>query len=266
MSESPNYFDMTPQDQEKTLRNLYEDLQWSWPMVAEHLSTYTNRVARDAKKFGIATRTKAESQKVALEQERTQHPTKGKTRSVEEKAKIGKTAANRWKNMSEDEREKMCKMSRDKWAAMTTEQKEAFQRASIEAIQKSAKEGSKLEKFLHKELIRAGYEVHFHKHRLIRNEQLEIDILVPKMGICIEVDGPSHWSPIWGDEAYERVQRSDKQKTGLIIGAGFTLIRVEQHKNLSLTYKNELLSSLLKTLKQIESGTCKDKLIYLGRE
>jgi very-short-patch-repair endonuclease len=266
VSESLNYFSVGDEEKKKILDELYNEKLWSWPMIAEHLGTYTNRICRDAKRLGVATRTKAESQRVALETNRIKHPTKGTKRTTDEKTRIGKKAALRWANMSDAEREKMCQMSRDKWANMTEEEKAAFQAASVKAIQEASKEGSKIEKFVHKGLIRAGYEVHYHKERFVKNERLEVDIFVPQLGVAIEMDGPSHWSPIWGEEAYERVQRSDNQKTGLLIGGGYTLIRVEQRKRLSLTYQNEILSSLLNVLKKIEKGECKDKLIYIGRD
>lgn len=266
MSELLNYFKVDDEEKKKILHELYNVKMWSWPMVAEHLGTYTNKICRDAKRLGIPTRTKAESQKVALDTKRIKHPTKGTQRTLDEKVRIGKKATERWANMSDEERAKMCQISKDKWANMTDDQKTAMHSAAIQAIQETSKDGSKIEKFIHKELIRAGYEVHYHKERFVKNERLEVDIFLPELGVAIEMDGPSHWSPIWGEEAYERTQRSDKQKNGLLIGGGYTLIRVEQRRNLSLTYQNELLAALLQTLEDIKSGKCKDKLVYVGRD
>jgi very-short-patch-repair endonuclease len=53
------------------------------------------------------------------------------------------------------------------------------------------------------------------------------------MNTAIEVDGPSHFEPIWGDDSLSRNQKYDNKKTGLILGKGWVLIRVKQSKDFS---------------------------------
>ena len=74
---------------------------------------------------------------------------------------------------------------------------------------------------------------------------------MPELGVAIEVDGPSHFEPIWGQEALERTQKSDKQKNGLILYSGLVLIRIAQKKNISEKYKRELMLSLRNNLEEI---------------
>ena len=87
---------------------------------------------------------------------------------------------------------------------------------------------------------------------MLLNERLHIDLFLPDISTAIEVDGPSHFEPVWGDEALSRTQRSDQQKTGLLLSSGFVLIRVKQTKGLSEKYKRETLSKILSELKQIK--------------
>ncbi len=125
---------------------------------------------------------------------------------------------------------------------------------AIEAIQKAGKEGSKLEKFLLEELTNAGYFVEFHKKNLIPNENLEIDLYIPDLKAIIEVDGPSHFLPIWGEDKLQKQIKSDFQKTGLILGKGFVIIRLKSLGNfVSLSRKETLMVELTECLRGIEN-------------
>jgi very-short-patch-repair endonuclease len=53
------------------------------------------------------------------------------------------------------------------------------------------------------------------------------------MNVAIEIDGPSHFLPVWGDDALKRNQKYDQKKTGLLLGKGLSLIRVKQQHDYS---------------------------------
>jgi very-short-patch-repair endonuclease len=89
--------------------------------------------------------------------------------------------------------------------------------AATESIRKAGKEGSKLENFLLRKITDAGFKVDFHKKNLIPNEKLEIDLYVPECKTIIEIDGPSHFLPVWGDEKLQKQIKADLQKSGLIL-------------------------------------------------
>ena len=113
---------------------------------------------------------------------------------------------------------------------------------------------SKLEKFLKDELTRCGYKVEAHKKNLIPNERLEIDMYFPKLKTIIEIDGPSHFLPVWGEEKLQKQIKSDKVKTGLILSKGFAIIRVKHlSDSLSLSRQEELKNNLIELLESIES-------------
>ena len=80
---------------------------------------------------------------------------------------------------------------------MSQEEKNNMTQAAIKAIQIAGKEGSKLEKFLRDEFVRNGLNVQVHTKNIIPNENLEIDLYFPNIKTIIEIDGPSHFLPIW---------------------------------------------------------------------
>ena len=157
--------------------------------------------------------------------------------------------------MDEKTYKEKIKQSKSRWQEMSETEKEKMQSAAIKAIQIAGKEGSKLEKFLYEQLTTSGFKVEFHKKYLIQNENLEIDMYLPDLKTIIEVDGPSHFLPIWGEEKLQKQIKADFNKTGLILSKGFAIIRI---KNLSdsvcLADKEKLRLDLLKLLCTIEKS------------
>lgn len=101
-------------------------------------------------------------------------------------------------------------------------------------------------------LLGNGYEAVHHGEFVIENEQMHIDILIPNMKVAIEVDGPSHSQPIWGDEKLAKTQLADKAKNGLLMKAGYKVLRI-QHlaKQLSRHHKSTALERTLAFLQEI---------------
>lgn len=222
--------------------------------IAKQLGTYSNKIRRAAIKFGIEPRDKSDAQSVALKSGRHKHPTKGQKRTEEVKIKISETLAETWENLSEEEYARRVEMARQQWEEMPKEQREKLRKAAAEAVRKTTKEGSRLEKFLLNSLREQGFQVQFHRKGLIMNERLEVDLFLPELKTAIEVDGPSHFFPIWGPESLARNIRSDAQKSGLLITKGFAIIRVRHiSKHISNKHKRDLLSKVLGTLSSIQN-------------
>ena len=136
---------------------------------------------------------------------------------------------------------------------MSQQEKENMRRMAIQAIRTAGKEGSKLEKFLKLELSKAGYSVDIHRKDIIPNKNLEIDLYVSNLKTVIEVDGPSHFIPIWGEEKLQKQIKADEQKTGLILSKGMAIIRVKHLKDsISLSDKEILKDNIIDLLKGIE--------------
>jgi len=246
------------------LENLYVVEKKSDVEIAEMVGTYSNKIRRLRHKLGIPTRPPNEAQSLALTSGRAKHPTLGRKRTEDEKTRIGESVSEGWASIDDKERQRRSEIGKQSWDQKTQEEKELFLQKASESIRTSSKEGSTLEKFLLKGLLKAGYKVDFHKERLVRNERLQIDIVLPEHSIAIEVDGPSHIRPVWGQENFERNQRSDKQKTGLLLGLGFILIRVLQDGHLSNVRKNKFLAELLETIKSVVDKTTSEKYIMIG--
>jgi very-short-patch-repair endonuclease len=73
------------------------------------------------------------------------------------------------------------------------------------------------------------------------------------MGIAIEIDGPSHFLPVWGEEVLNKNKKYDQKKEGLIIGKGWKLIRIIQTKDFSKTRATITYGKLLEVLKNIDN-------------
>lgn len=224
----------------------------SFSSIAKQLGTYPNKIRRAAIAMGIQPRDKAKAQKNALASGRHKHPTKGKGHSAKTKEKISNTTHGYWQEMDENERDRRSELGKKHWDSLTEEQKKNIHQLSGEAIRKASKEGSKLEKYLFESLTNSGFRVDFHKEHMLLNERLHIDLFLPDTATAIEVDGPSHFEPVWGEEALLRTQKADRQKAGLLLSSGFVLIRIKQTKGLSQKYKRETLSTLIETLDAIK--------------
>jgi very-short-patch-repair endonuclease/DNA-binding CsgD family transcriptional regulator len=231
---------------------LYSEENKSTYEIAELLNTYPNKIRRTLKKHGVSLKSKSEAQKLALESGRCQHPTEGKKRSLEERVKISDGLISHWDSISEEEKEKRAKQAKDRWNKMSASQKDRMSQLATAAIRKAGKEGSKLEKFIGKKVQEAGYRVEFHNKRLIPMENLEIDIYIPELKTIIEVDGPSHFLPIWGEDKLQKQIKADLHKSGLILSRGFAIIRVKSMGQEALSKKERLSSDVVSHLNLIK--------------
>jgi len=262
-----NFDDLSEDELDTLITQTYIDRDMNIPAIAELCDTYPNKIRRIIQRLGYPTRSRSAAQKNALASGRHKHPTKGKGHSEAAKEKISESMSDVWENLSAKERQHRSKVAKDQWNAMSPEEKEELRRLAGDAVRKAAKEGSKLEKFLLEELGKAGYHMQFHREHVIKNERLHLDLVVPALGIVIEVDGPSHFLPIWGEETLARNQRADSQKDGLLLGSGFCVIRVQQRKALSIKYKKEILGKVLTTIQQLEKKkptTLEKRYIVIG--
>jgi len=239
---------------ENDIIELYETENKSTYEIAEMYNTYPNKIRRILQKHGKATKSRSEAQKNTLKNGRSNHPTLGKKRSYEERVKISAGLSEYWGEMDEQEKERRTKIAKDRWDKMTDEQKARISQLASENIRKAGKEGSKLEKFLLRKLSDGGYKIEFHKKNLIQNEKLEIDLYIPKLQTIIEIDGPSHFLPVWGEERLQKQLNSDLQKNGLILSKGYVIIRVKVLSSVSLKKQEDIYGFILNKLREIEEN------------
>lgn len=232
----------------------YVDQKKSTYEIAQDIGTYPNKIRRTLNTLGVDLRDRSSAQTVAIETGRHEHPTRGKKRTEAEKIAISNGMSNFWDNMEETERERRSEISREQWASMSEEDKANLRRLAAEAVRKASKEGSKIEKFICEGLTGAGYDVIFHKKGLIPNENMEVDLFVPGIKTAIEIDGPAHFLPIWGEESLQKHIRADAEKAGMLINRGYVILRVKNLiKNISQKRMRDILNQVIGELSKIEN-------------
>lgn len=229
--------------------------------LAKKYDTYQNKIIRILKKFDVKIRDKREAQALALSSGRSEHPTKGKKASATTKEKQSESQAVRWKKMPEAQREELREVAQQHWENRSDESKQAMLTKAGQALQKASKEGSKAEKYIVKMLRAKGYAVIPHKKGLIPGNY-ELDIYLPVEKVIIELDGPQHFLPLFGDKLLNRNIKYDTIKNGLLIKEGFAIIRVKYIvKHLSQKIQRDLWNKVDQTLSGICSGELTSKLI-----
>jgi len=246
---------------------MYTNQNKSTYEIAKALKTYPNKIRRILVKSGVELKTKSEAQKNAIDKGIASHPTIGKHRTYDEKIKISSGLKKYWDDMSETDYQEKIKLAKERWQNLPDQEKTKMLDAAIKSIQLAGKEGSKLEKFLYEEIVKHGYAVQYHKKQLIQNQNLELDMYIPSIKTIIEVDGPSHFLPIWGEEKLQKQIKADSHKTGLILTKGMVIIRI---KNLSdsvcLADKEKLRVDILNRLDIIKKKFPKESERYIEVE
>jgi very-short-patch-repair endonuclease len=234
--------------------------------IANEWNTYTNCIRRELKKMGYSLRSRSEAQVVALNTGRHKHPTKGHRRDEDTKSRISEAVAKNWKNMSTTERNRRETLGRKQWENMSELEKSEFQRLSMDAVRTASKEGSQLEKYLCNELRNHGFEVSFHGEHILPGTKLQTDLYLPGLLTVIEIDGPSHFFPIWGEDKLEKTEEADKLKNKILLTYGFIIIRVKHlAKTTSQFHKRKLLHMILAQLDNIKNSfpALPDRLIEI---
>lgn len=235
--------------------------------IAKEYGTYPTLVRKYLQEYNIKIRNKSEAQKAAQATGSAKHPTKGKPRSQKVKEKIGASLMNRYKKLSEEERNKLVENGKKSWLMKTDEEKKRLIEKRQKGLDKVKKSGTKLERSIMESLIGAGYKVTFHKKNILAQEELELDLFLPEDGICIEIDGPTHYLPIYGEDRLQREKEADARKNGLLLDAGYVVIRIMYLANYSSPSALKAFSdNLLKLITEIVVDfptKREDRLIYL---
>jgi very-short-patch-repair endonuclease len=251
---------------ESEVVRLYSQEDQSTHFIAKKYGTYPNKIRRILIKNGVTLKDARTAQKIALKKGHSKHPTEGRKRTTEEKLKISSSVVEYRKGMTDEEKAVESMGASDRWNSMTPAKRQDIRNKAAAAIRVAAKEGSQLEKFLVEELRKAGYRTEVHKKNLIPTQKLEIDIYIPALKTIIEIDGPSHFLPIWGDEKFAKQLKADAQKNGLVVGKGFVMIRVKNlHNSISLHVKESLKNQVLDIVASIEDKfpTSRKRLIEI---
>lgn len=242
------------------IKKLYETDGKSWKEIANMYNTYPNKIARFANKNGIKNRSRGESQKMLFDRGIKESPTKGKKRSKAVKEKISKSQAKVWDNLSEKELKERKQRAKDIWDSKPLSEKQELRKAATRGILEAAEKGSKIEQYVQNALRDAGYIIEAHKEDLLPVGKTHIDIFLPTLMTAIEIDGPAHFLPIWGQDKLDHHIQKDAIKNARITSGGFTLIRVKYMISSSSLAKMRYVSEeILKKLEDIQQDPAKYK-------
>ena len=206
---------------------LYVEEKLSTKAIAERYNTYPNKIRRLLESNGVQIRSKSQAQKQALKNGSAVHPTKGKKRSEESKDKISNSLEKHWNNMSEEERGRRSAIAKENWEKLSEAERKEIQRKGSDALRETIRDGSKAEKSLFSNLSKIGYDVELHKKGLIAGEKYEMDLYLPDINTIIEVDGPQHFMPIFGEKHLREYVKHDAIKNGIMIKNGYCVIRIK---------------------------------------
>lgn len=221
--------------------------------------TKVGRILRGA---GVV-RTRSEAQKLALEKGKSINPTKGVGHSERTKIALSEDGAHRWARLSTPERQVFKDQAKDRWKKIDPDKKKEMLAKAGSSMRKAAKEGSEAEKVVYAALINAGYVVQRHVKNYM-NGNYELDLFLSEYGITIELDGPHHFLPIYGQERLNKTIQMDIIKSGVLMSMGLTIIRVKYIvKNLTEKIKRDLSSQIIQKVADVVSGKTKDKLIEI---
>jgi very-short-patch-repair endonuclease len=254
MNHYPKSFDkLNSKEKHSILEDLYLNQKKSFADIAAELDTYPNKIRREILTLKIPIRDKSDAQKNALKSGKHKHPTKGQNRSEDTKNKIGVGVMKSWDSLDEDSLNQRKLKAKEAWDKLDEESKQNMIKLANDAVRATSKTGSKLEKFVFNKLLEDGYKVEFHKEQSLLNTKLQIDLFLPTMNIAIEIDGPSHFLPVWGEDALQKNINYDQKKEGLILGKGLMLIRIKQTKDFSKTRSTQMYSVLKELLDNISN-------------
>jgi len=234
------------------LKTSYLDEKKSIAQIAKELNTNTSKIRRSLIFLGVEMRDYSQAQKAALDGGTAIHPTKGKklTKETIDKISVGRSKA--WTDLTEKDKNKIRQMKKEQWEAMTPSAKEELRHMAHVAIRESASIGSKTERFVAEALEAEGFGVIVHARNLIQSQALEVDLFVPGLKTAIEIDGISHFEPIWGSDKLHKQQSADAIKQGLILANGYVMIRIRQlDKTMSMKRMNDIYEIVLEELKKI---------------
>ena len=221
--------------------------------LAKEYSTYPGKISKILKKNGVVLRSRSEAQSVALSSGTAKHPTAGKKLSEETKNAISEARAEAWSKMSKEDKDNFRQQAKKNWDALSEAVKDDMRSKAGTALREASKNGSKIEKYLQEKLIKAGYKVNIHRKNI--GGEYEVDLYLEELKIAIEIDGPQHFLPIFGEEKLQKTLLQDEIKNGLLLGKGIHVVRIKYDSTTgSDKYNRDIWNKLVDTVQQIESG------------
>lgn len=103
---------------------------------------------------------------------------------------------------------------------------------------------SKLEKYLEERIRQEFPDLEFETNcRSVID--YELDFYFPTLNIAVEVNGPTHYRPVYSQEKFQRIQEIDRQKLKLCEEQGIRLVVVTNLLNFTIQLGSDCFSSLV---------------------
>jgi hypothetical protein len=229
--------------------------------IAREIGCFPEQVRRALRKFGIPMRSKSQSLKHYYENG-GEPALKGQTLPQEYKDSISKSMHSYWQSLPDNERERrineFVKQSQKAWENTPQDEREMHLYVMNRARMETSRHGSRIQNDV-RDLMSNDYRVMTEVGNLRGGLKLRIDIFLPKYGIAIEIDGPSHYEPLFGEDALKKSKLRDKRKNDILTNSDIKVIRVRlPHKTyrrfLALEIYNEL-KKLIKNRKKLKDIT-----------
>jgi very-short-patch-repair endonuclease len=230
----------------------YVDEKRSFHSIGRELGKNPKTIRDAVIKAGCQPRSKSQAQKLHV----AKHgPPIQRPRTDEEKRRISDGHARRITSMSHDEIERWKSNLRQRataqWAGLDKDAKELLMAPMREGAKAQVGRGSKGENKIGDLLREHGYNIERRSRAFSR--PFEIDILLIKERVAIEVDGPTHFDPIYGTDHLARTTARDGIKNAFLTQLGVHVIRVQDRTtSYSLSACVRATNEILEILKSID--------------
>lgn len=214
-------------------------------------------------KAGVPLRNHSAAQKLVVKRD---GPAIQRPRTVEEKKRISKGLRNFWEDLdpeaAEEIRAGLSDRAKEYWSGVTDKEKEAVLAKMKNAARSKAGQGSKAENKIADILKNNGVRIERRSKSYIH--PYEVDIMAVDDRVAIEIDGPTHFKDIYGEDNLRKVQVRDATKNDYILALGISIIRCQDKTNsYSLASCERTAEQILEILKKRKTGKQKATLYFV---
>ena len=237
---------------EDDVRRLYLEEGLSMRAVAKAVGAPLATLSRFMKKCGIGARDKAQAQKNYLKD--NDHQMKGRKHSDATKKKISHSLGDFWDSLSDDEREEFKRKIGSAWQRKWAGMSELERKLMMEGLSNRAKEtqgnGSRFERYIAEELRQRGYLVEERSIHYTAGKDFEVDLALPNELIALEVDGPTHFLPIYGQEHLDQKKERDARLDEMINSVGYSVLRIRDNNGALSQLRIDKIELAIEEIKQ----------------
>lgn len=217
--------------------------------IANILRTYKERVRLALTKLGIPRRNTFEKQQLNVKKGKIKPPTKGRHRTEKEKYNIALGTMIGCTNMSDEAKAAKREFCRKRWNNFTQEYKLHIRKLASQGLNKTTRNGSKIEKFLRQNLLKSGNIVEYHVVYDFDDKNYKIDIVLPEFLLAIDIVSPQFLN-----------KKPPIDNTYILMKNGFNIVRLMMHKHVSNIRMQLTLKYIQELMHNIENGEVSNQL------